>query len=174
MAKDRLSLSGDFLNFLKFSVTESAAATFTEKEIDTNLSAERGVLMEIHSIDLIFPNIILMATEIAANANEVTQFHISRESKTAFIKFDDADCIASIARQMGRSAAIGTDAGPLYQFFENCVRIDFPMPLPYVKPSIFMGLLASAASATSVQGRIGYTLRDISRQEFLELLVALQ
>lgn len=172
--KEGIRLASDFLNFLRFDVEESAAATYTEKELDTNLSAERGVMMEIHSIEIYSPDFVNFL-EVAAGAFESFAFHVARESKTVVQPFQDSDVIAFFSRTLERAAAIGTDAGPLYFMSENVLRVDFPMPIPYVKPSIFVAVAGTDASATfQVQGRIGYTLRDIDREEFLELLVALQ
>lgn len=172
--KEGVNLRGNYLNFLRFRVTESAAATFTESEIDTNLSAERGVMMEIHSVELFLENNTLLS-EVPAGGEEDIHVQITRESKTAIANFLDADVIARVNREVTRSAAIGTDAGPLYLFGDNVIKLDFPLPVPYVKPSIFVGIQGSDAStAQIVSGRIGYTLREINAEDFLGLLVALQ
>ena len=171
--RQSVELRSEYLNFLRFTVDESAAATFTQQELDTNLSAERGVLMEIHSIEFEFLDSILMR-EVAAGASEQIICQITRESKSANATLNDADVIAKAWHQISRSAAIGTDAGPLYFTPDSMIKIDFPLPIPYVKPSIFVGIVATIATATRVRGRIGYTIRDIARDEFLELLVALQ
>src|SRR3990167_5603558 len=169
----QVELRSQYLNFLRFKVTESAAATFTQLEIDTNLSAERGVMMEIHSVEFDFDSVNLVR-ECAANATEQWLAQLTRETKTAAAELNDSDVIARTMLQMTRSAAIGTDAGPLWSFYDRTVRIDFPLPIPYVKPSLFAGVLGTGAIAGSVFGRIGYTLREIDREDFLELLVALQ
>lgn len=172
--KQGIQMRSEYLNFLRFRVTETAAATFTESEIDTNLSAERGVMMEIHSVELFLEQSTLLS-EVPAAGEEDIHVQITRETKTAIANFLDADVVARFNREVTRSAAIGTDAGPLYLLSENVVKLDFPMPIPYVKPSIFVGIQGSdAATAQVVSGRIGYTLRDVDREDFLELLVALQ
>ena len=171
--RNAVQLRSEYLNFLRFSLDESAAATFTQLELDTNLSAERGILMEIHSVEFESLDDILMR-EVAAGASEQIICQVTRESKTANATINDADVIAKLWHQISRSAAIGTDAGPLYFTPGSMVKVDFPLPIPYVKPSIFIGLVATIATATRIRGRIGYTLRDIEREEFLELLVALQ
>lgn len=169
-----VNIAGEFMNFLRFSVAESAASTYTEKEIDTNLSAERGVMMEIHSIE-IHNNAHGNLGEVAAGNDESIQFHISRESKTAIILPDNSDTILMDGIVLSRSPAIGTDAGPLWMLNQQVLRYDFPMPIPYVKPSIFAAVLGTDATGlATIRGRIGYTLRLIDREEFLELLVALQ
>lgn len=168
------SLRSDFLNFLRFRVTETTASTFAQSEIDTNLSAERGVMMEIHSIELLYEGLQLL-TEVGTDATESVSFQITRESKTTTALLNDSDVILRQVKAIMRSAAVGTDAGPIYSFHDQYVRIDFPKPIPYVKPSIFVGVLGTDASGLqAVSGRIGYTLREVTRSEFLELLVALQ
>lgn len=174
MAKQSVSQRNDFMNFLRFRVAESAAATFTQNELDTNLSAERGVIMEIHSIELLFEGLQLL-TEVGADATESVVFQLTRESKTAPVVINDADLILRRTPSIMRSSAVGTDAGPIYVYHDQYVRTDFPKPIPYVKPTIFAAVVGTDASGLqAVSGRIGYTLREVSRSEFIELLVALQ
>ena len=163
MGKRQVELRSQYLNFLRFQVVESAASTFTQAEIDTNLSAERGVMMEIHSVELDLTTLNLF-DEVPAAGQENLRIQVTRETKSSAISLNDSDVIAQFRPEIVRSAAIGTDAGPLYFFTDKVVRVQFAMPLPYVKPSIFVGIQGSdAASAHTVNGRIGYTLRDIDR-----------
>lgn len=172
--KDAVEMRSEYLNFIRFSVTESAAATFTQVEVDTNLSAERGVMMEIHSVDVDCQNLNLF-DEVPAGGQESLRVQITRESKTALTSFNDADCLFKTNPEVIRSAAIGTDAGPLWFYANKVISVYFPLSMPYVKPSIFVGIQGTdAASTHTVTGRIGYTLREIEREDFLELLVALQ
>lgn len=173
MAKTSVNIRSNFMNFLRFTLDETGAATFSQKELDTNLSAERGVMMNIHSIEVFFNNLDKF-NEIAASSTETTSFQVTRESKTAIIRQDDSDLIFLADKQVVRTAAIGTDAGPLWMLYDRVYVQNFPLPIPYVKPSIFVGLQATGAAGTTVKGRIGYTLQDIDRDQFLELLVALQ
>lgn len=171
--RDAVRLRSDYLNFLRAKVTESAAATFTQLEVDTNLSAERGVMMEIHSIEIDFETWNLLR-EVAAAATEQVHVQVTRETKSATAELNDSDVLARVMKQITRSAAIGTDAGPLWVETDRMVRLDFPLPIPYVKPSIFIGILGTHATPATAYVRIGYTLREIDREDFLELLVALQ
>lgn len=173
MAKGSVGRS-DYLSSLRFDVLQTAASTYIEDEIDTNLSAERGVMMEIHSIDCYFENMDHMV-EVAVNNEEHVEMHVARKSKSAIARYSDSDVIAKLGFMVGRSAAIGTDAGPLFYHTPLGFTVYFPVPIPYVKPSIFVGLNASdATEAHRITGRINYTLREIDRARFLELLVALQ
>jgi len=171
--KNAVNLRGDFLNFLRAKVVESAAATFTQLEVDTNLSAERGVMMEIHSIEFDFETWNLLR-EVGTAATEQVHVQVTRETKSATAELNDSDVIARVMKQVTRSAAIGTDAGPLWMEGERGMILNFPLPIPYVKPSIFIGILGTHATPATAYVRIGYTLREIDREDFLELLVALQ
>lgn len=174
MAKKDVSLRGEFLNFLSGSLSESAAATYRELEIDTNLSAERGVMMEIHSVEIARIGTELLA-EVAQGASETAGFHLARETKTSLLAINDKDVVIADIFELTRAGTIGTDAGPLWFQFNRYQKYDFSMPIPYVKPSIFLGVQGSDASGfTGVNFRIGYTLREISREDFLSLLVAIQ
>lgn len=169
MAKKR-----EFISFLRGAVSESAASTFTELEIDTNLSAERGVMMNIHSIEFEFQHISEL-TEAAQGTGETIFAQVTRESKTAIVSINDSDVIAVSKPIFARGPTIGTDAGPLYFLTERVRKIVFEKPIPYVKPSIFLGIHGSdATQAHSVFIRIGFSVEEINRTEFLELLVALQ
>lgn len=162
-----------FMNFLRGKVSESAASTYTENEIDTNLSAERGVMMEIHSIEFDFT--LLQLKEISADGEESMAMQLVRESKSSIVNVDDPDLLCKHGEYMFRAAAIGTDAGPLYYNHVRPVQVNFLKPIPYVKPSIIVGIQGSDASAVNTgRFRIGYTLRKINKTEFLELLIALQ
>src|SRR3990167_5335832 len=172
MSKKSPELRSEYLNYLRFTLDESGANTF-KVELDTNLSAERGVMMEIHSVEFEMPDDILLR-EVAAGASEQILCQVTRETKTAIVFVNDSDVIAKVNHEIARSATIGTDAGPLYFMTDSIQRIEFPLPIPYVKPSIFIGLQGTIATAIRVRGRIGYTIRDIDREDFLELLVALQ
>lgn len=175
MAKrEGVSIRGDFLNFLTGTLSETTASTYKELEIDTNLSAERGVMMEIHSFEINRIGGELLA-EVAQGASETAGFHLARESKTGLLAINDKDCIIADVLELVRAGTIGTDAGPLWYLMQRYNRYDFSMPIPYVKPSIFFGVQGSDASGfTGAQFRIGYTLREISREDFLSLLVAIQ
>ena len=174
MRKESLNVRGSFLNFLTGTLSETTAATYKELELDTNLSAERGVMMEIHSVEIARIGTELL-TEVGAAASETMGFHLARESKTSLLSINDKDVIIANVVEIARSAAIGTDAGPLTIFFDRYQRFDFALPIPYVKPSIFFGVQGSDASGfTGANFRIGYTLREIDREDFLSLLVAIQ
>lgn len=161
----------EILRFLRFSVTESAAATYTEQSLDTQLSIERGMIWLIRAIEWeINPSYI---DDPAAGANETLQGQITREPQTEMLHMSDSDCIAHINLIKNRSSAIGTDAGPIVIFDKYPLMQQFPIPLPYAARTIYIGAKSTAGAAKTVRGRIHYTLRRVSEKFFYRVAHAL-
>lgn len=161
----------EIIRFLRFSVTESAAATFTEQDYDTQLSIDRGLIWMVHFIEV--DANVLDLDEVAAGGNESINLQICRESQSDILAFNDSDVIYSFSEVITRSAAIGTDAGPLYNLDYFPKMTKFPIPLPYANQSIYIGLKSTAAAAKTVTGRIGYILRRVSDKFFYRVAHAL-
>lgn len=154
-------------------VTESAAATFTEVAFDTQLSVERGVIWMISFIEFQFSNLDLL-TEVAADSQERIAAQITRESKTAVVAPGDPDLLQFSRPRCTRSAAIGTDAGPLWFFTNDVIVYNYPKPLPYASQSIYLGIVGSHSSDPhTVTARIGYTVRTVSDKFFFRVAQAL-
>jgi hypothetical protein len=163
----------EVLRVARIRVTESAAATFTQSEVDTQLSVERGVIWMIHYIEFLYGNLDLLA-EVGANAVERVIVQVTREGKTAIVAGNDSDIIQIASRSLFRSAAIGTDAGPLYAHINELDRFDYPTPIPYASQSIFVGALGTdSANTHTVDCRIGYTIREVSDKFFFRVAQAL-
>lgn len=154
-------------------ITETGASTFTQTSLDTQLSVERGVIWMIHFIEFDFETVDLLS-EVAAGGVESIEAQITRESKTGPIRSNDADIVQRRKLTLTRSAAIGTDAGPLYAAFQNILRVEYPIPLPYASQSIFLGILGTdAGTAHTIAARIGYTVREVSDKFFFRVAQAL-
>lgn len=172
MAVTRKDLRDDeILRFLRFSVTESAAATFTEESYDTQLSIDRGLIWMIHwiEVDLTSPS----CDDPAAAAHESVLVQISRESKSATLGLNDADLIYTGSVIWHRSAAIGTDAGPMATYEFSPYKYNYDPPLPFAAQNIYVGVEGSAAAAKTVKGRIGYTMRRVTDKFFYRVAQAL-
>lgn len=161
----------EFMAYLRAELTESAASTFTETEIDTGLSTDRGVVMEIHQVEFDFS--CLQLAELSANGEEYVGMHVTKDSQSDILNVNDTELISKYEYSIFRSVAIGTDAGPLWYDKERPIVFTFPKPIPYVKPTIWIGLKGSDATAKNTgRVRIGYTLSKVSKSDFVELLVA--
>lgn len=174
MAKRRKDLSDDeILRLARMRITETASSTFTEKELTTQLSVERGVIWLIHFIEFHFEDPSVL-TEVGANTFEDLTAQVTRESKTAILNFDDSDLVQGCNLRMGRSAAIGTDAGPIVNSYQGPIVFDYIVPMPYAAQSIFGGLLGTDASIIhDVNIRIGYTIKEVSDKFFFRVAQAL-
>lgn len=163
----------EIIRISRIRVTESAAATFTQISQDTQLSIERGVIWMIHFIEFNFGSLNLL-TEVAAAGSETVDCQVTRESKTAIIPGNDTDLIQAEAIISARSAAIGTDAGPLWVEQSRIKRYDYLKPLPYASQNIHVGVLGSDATGMHVVDvRIGYTIREVGDQYFFRVAQAL-
>lgn len=172
MSVSRRDLKDDeVLRFLRFSVTESAAATFTEQEYDTQLSIDRGLIWLIHWAEIqINVNII---EQPAASTTEAMYVQITRESQSAILSVSDADVIVYADKMKDRGAAVGTDAGPAMFLDKVPDKFDFSPPLPYAAQNIYVGIKSTAAAAKTIHGRIAYTLRRVSDKFFYRVAQAL-
>ncbi len=163
----------EILRIARMRITESAAATFSQQTIDTQLSVERGVIWMIHFIEFHLETLNLL-NEVAAGSFEFVDAQVTRESKDAIIRQDDADLLQRTSVIAWRSAVIGTDAGPLYNVKNEMVRYDYPTPLPYASQSLFLGVKGSHASASQiVSARVGYSVRGVSDKYFFRVAQAL-
>lgn len=161
------------LRFCRFTITESAASTFTQQILDTQLSIERGVIWLIHAVDWLMLGGELEAP--GAGAAETFQAQITRESKAAIIFPSDADLIDYHSQYIKRSAAIGTDAGPLWWYEQNAMkRHDYALPIPYAAQNIYLALQSTnASSPATIYGRIHYTIRKVNDAYFYRVAQAL-
>jgi len=171
MARKASSLT-EVLRFMRFSVVESAAATYTEQSFDTQLSIDRGMIWLIHFIE--FGNLNLSLLEDPAqDAMEYMSCQIVRESKSAIIGLDDSDLVEAITVEKDRTATIGTDAGPIILASTTPIKINYSPPMGYAGQNIIVGVIASAGAAKTVKGRVGYTLKKVNDRQFLSLAHAL-
>lgn len=177
MAKLAKLTDADVLRFQRFSVTESAAATFTQTTFDTQLSIERGVIWLIHSVEWMFDfktSATGGLTEVAVQTQENIQAQVTRESKSAILQLSDSDLVCKTATQVERANTIGTEAGPLYLFNPNCViKQNFALPIPYAAQNIYVAILSTAGTARTVYGRIHYTLVTVSDSYFYRVAQSL-
>lgn len=162
----------EILRFLRFEVTESAAATYTQKTIDTQLSIDRSIIWMIHSVDVFGINSMNLE-DSAQNASESMNLQITRESKSSIIEYDDADLVERFQYAVKRYATIGTDTGPVCIPAVDPLKCVFPIPIAYAAQNIHVGIQTSHATPQVIRGRIGYTLRKVSDKFFYRVASAL-
>lgn len=172
MPTSRRDLRDDeVIRFLRYSVTESAAATYTQDSYDTNLSIHTGLIWMIHWIEMnLSPSSV---DDPAQDASEWIKCQITRESKAAMVYLDNTDLIAIAALVKDRSATIGTAAGPDTYMGSEHVMIKFPIPIPYAAQNIYIAAQSTSAAAVTIRGRVAYTLRKVSDKFFYRVAQAL-
>lgn len=163
----------DVQRVARSAVDESAANTFTQIEIDTQLSIERGVVWLIDRVEMHFDTLDLM-NELIAGGNEVVEMQLTRESKTAIVQPHDADSLQYRKSMLSRSAAIGTDAGPLYFGNEEPRVFKYDVPLIYAGQSIFVSIFGTdSANAHRGSIKIFYRIASVSDKFFFRVAQAL-
>ena len=163
----------EIVRVLKGSVSLSAPATYTETELATQLSIERGVIWLIHALEFHIIEPMLKVAEVGANASESIYAHVAREPKEAILDPDEPDLIHRYDIDIGRSAAIGTDAGPLWNVIEQPKVYQFTPPLPYAADSIYLGLNSTSGSVLTCHFRIRYTIRSVTDKYFFRIAQAI-
>ena len=163
----------DILRISRARVTESAASTFTQVEIDTQLSVERGVIWMLEFVEFIFGPMGVL-NEVAVNGAERISLQLAKTTQTAILNGNDPDLIQIAIRELNRSAAIGTDAGPLWYLADRVVKYTFSTPFPVASQGLFFGIEGTDASAVnSADIRIGYVIREVSDKFFFRVAQAL-
>lgn len=163
----------EVVRFARATVTEVTAGTFVETAVDTQLSIERGVIWMIHAIDYQIPSGSFVMSAIAASANVVHRAQLTRESQAAIVNMGDPDLIDCSHTILQRSAAIGTDAGPLWILHNGLTQHVFPIPIPYAAQQIFFGFAGTTPITMSVAMRVHYTIRSVTDAYFYRVAQAL-
>lgn len=161
----------EVLRFARFVVTEDAAATFTQITVETQLSIRTPYVWQIKALQVEFKSGELEFP--AQGAQESLTLQFTRESKAALINYDDADLLEKVTSEITRVATIGTDAGPAYKFVDNPRTFVYSTPIIFAGSKIFIGLLGTSGSATTVRGRVGYTIEKVSEKAFFRYASAL-
>lgn len=162
----------DVLRVARIRTTESSAGTFTQTELDTQLSVERGVIWQINFVEFHIDGRPLRV--VGANSQYTIAAQVTRSSQTAMLAANSSEIIQQASKGIARSAAIGTDAGPLSFIDTIPQRFDFPIPLPYASQSIYLGIQGNAAIAiATIDVRIGYLIKRVSDEFFFRVAQAL-
>jgi len=163
------------LRVARIQAVQSATTAFVEVEHDTQLSIERGVIWQIHGVEfgLNIAGTVTLDYSISANTIEFLQFQLTKESQDDMTTLQDPAMICKYTQSLCRSAAIGTDTGPLYFKLESPYVRNFPIPIPYAAQNIYFSFDASAPSALTVQCRIFYTLMTVSDKYFFRVAQSL-
>ena len=156
-----------FMEFLRGTITMSAATTYTELEIRTPVSKTEELAMLIHQVrwDIAKPT----ATD-AATVRVAASLHDRPQTDTAQIS--DPGCIS----RHSLFAEAGVTEGTLSEFATFDLREGwvyyFTPPLLYAKDAIYLGVNSDHATLLVLaQVRIGYTLERVSSADFIAALV---
>ncbi len=151
---------------------QSITNTYAEVAMSTNLSIDRGYIWLIHKV--LFWASTFALEEPAASATELYRFQLTRESKPATINtLNSADLIAVFQSCIKRSAAIGTDAGPLYWVTAMPYEITYPVPLAFAGNNLYFGVSSSNSGAVSFSVEVQIVLQKDKETDYFRIASAL-
>jgi len=164
----------EMLRVARIVAVQSAAAAYVETEHDTQLSIERGIIWLIQMVEFgLNMTAARFDKSIVADSIEHNQYQLTRESQAAITNLNDTAIICNHQEQLVRSAAIGTEAGPLWYQSQSPVRMTFPIPYPFAGQNIYLGFDSAHISALTVTARILYTVRTVSDKYFFRVAQSL-
>ncbi len=157
-----------FMEFIRDSVTESAANTYTETEIKTPASRTEKLAMLIWQMEI---EAGLPDIEDAQSNATLTQ--LVKTTQNTGLGLQDEDLLMRV----NKLANVGTVQGSLtefqrYQELDASVIRYFDPPILYAKAEMFLGIVGSGNAAAGSSGaRVGYTLERVASEEFIAALV---
>lgn len=159
---------------LKFSLTMSAANTFTEKEIKTpvvqSLGNERALVMEILKVHL-----YVRCTELRNILATEQEIHITDRTVSGMKNWGNSECIMHASKSVICIDTAATDATLAVIDPNGDLEFDFTdgngNGILYGKSAVFIGMLTSNfAAAGTVAGQILYRLKEVSASELLGII----
>jgi len=149
----------------------SNTTTFVESALSTNLAIDRGYIWLINRISFYSSTPL---QDPAAGTSESYVFQITRESKAAIITtLNTPDLICLVKEQINRSAAIGTDAGPLYFRSVWPLVVDFPIPLAFAGNNLYFATQSSCTLLSVMSAEVQFTLQKVKENDYLRIASAL-
>lgn len=150
-----------FPNSWRFDLTESSANTYTEQSVDTNLSAERGVIGLIDEI-------IIQRDIMPTSLDEIELQLLINSGQTDILDLDHSQVIWMQHWRFGTF----TDAGR--HLDETVSRWEFYNPIPFVNPTITLGIKGtSLAAAGRIRMLVNYRVQKVTQNDYLKLLASL-
>lgn len=169
----RTGYRDQWMQYIRGSVLESAAATFTENTISLPVVVSQGLVVEIWSIEWELPTLgiadISATDDIAEHRVQLT-----KASKTAILRLDDPDLIAAHHLKLYSPSARTAEKGsPTTVGAMGLVVHNFPQPVLLPFEQIYLSAAtAGGGSAYRYNVRLGFTTVKISTRQVVELIQA--
>jgi hypothetical protein len=165
-------------SFLRAELTESAAGTYTEEAIPTNLSISRSVLMKVMAIRFEFYPGQHPTLPTGLGAGMYPQYleaQICDESQTAIINLGQEDQILKMIWDYTQWDTLAAPVSGGMIGINRIKNLQIDPPFPYVKPYFFFGVKANNATAftgpCTVGIRVAYYLEKVSDTEYMRMLL---
>jgi len=166
-------ISDQWLQYIRGTVLESAAATFTETNVALPVVVSEGFVIEAHLVEFqpgSFTLADLKATDDTWNVN----LQLTKSSQSAIIRIDDPDLIYSYQMEY-HSIDLQTAEGiPIFTYPRaGALNWQFPEPILLPFSEIFFGIQYSGGSVVNRGSfRIGYKTVRLTTRQLPELIQA--
>ena len=157
-----------FMEFIRAVLAESTVNVYTEAEIATPVGRSVRQAMLIWLVEWSLDDAEAVDTAISQS-----RAHLAKDSQSAVLGLQDSSLIS---RKVNTIVA-GSAQGSLTEYMQvgGTQHPDFQRfdpPLLYANSSLFLGIGGVGnLSARSVAVRVGYTIEQVTSEEFLEALV---
>lgn len=155
-------VSKDFMEYLRGTVTETGANTFSQVTINTPVGRANQLAMLIHEIVMELDP----TNSIDALAdNDGINMQVTKDSETNLVGVDSESHIASHDQTFKLVTSGATT-------FDRRKTKIFNPPLLYAKSKMFFSAVsAGQAAAKTYNVKIGYTIEKVDKTSFIEALV---
>jgi hypothetical protein len=141
-------------------VTESAAGTYTEEEVLVPASKVESYVMAVWEVDFELP-----ANVDALADSDIMQCVLCKNPQGDMPDFGSTDVIAKV-KQVFKITTTGATE------YDAIKRIKFARPYYIAKQKLYFGAKTTgSAAAKTYKGRIGYTMKKVSKEDFIDALV---
>lgn len=166
-------ISDQWLQYVRSSVTESAANTFTEAQINLPVVVAEGFVIEAHLVEFQIPGPDLAALQ-ATDDNASVSVQLTKATQSAIVPLSDPDYIYGHQLQWLSPAARTAEKAPVLpiQLF-GALNWQFPEPILLPFEQIHLGAVSfGLASAQTYRVRIGYKTVRLTTRQLPELIQA--
>jgi len=168
------AISDQWLQYIRGTVTLSAANTFTQITVALPVIVGQGMVIEAHLIEFALPPAQL--ADFGETDDQATfNAQLAKSSQTAIITLDNPDLIYGITDEYSTWNARTAEQAPvLHRLRRGGLNWQFPEPILLPFENIYFGCNTSGvAAAPDFQFRLGYKTVRLSPRQLPEMIQAI-
>lgn len=165
------TIRDQWIQYLRASVTETAANTFTQTTINSPVVLSQGYVIEMHTLE--FDHDVAAVGELSATDDElVHRVQLTKTSQTALLRVNNPDLIANWFEQYLSPAARTAEKAPVWSKTYSGQRLwTFTQPVLLPFDELFLSMQgAGEAAARQSTMRLGFKTVRLGTQQLVELI----